>query len=316
VNRKLAVALLILANVLWGSSYAVAKVALREIPPPLLGALRVILVSLLLWPVLFWQMRRLGVAVLALPGQPARRGDLARLAGLGLIGVGASYLIDYWGINLSTATDASLMIIGEVIFTALLAAWLAAERLGRRKLLGISCGAVGVTVLVLSNAQDAGASGGWLHAFGNVLILLALLCESFYTVLGARLTHRYRPLAVLTLANTGSLLIWLPLLGWYIVSGRFPSMSLAAILGICYLAAVTSAFCYALWFAVLRHAGAAVGAISLFVQPLVGSLLGLLLLGDPLTPGLVAGALLIFVALYFTTVPDRGEVALAEPTVG
>jgi drug/metabolite transporter (DMT)-like permease len=170
---------------------------------------------------------------------------------------------------------------------------------------------------VLSNAQDSGASGGgWLHAFGNVLILLALLCESFYTVLGARLTHRYRPLAVLTLANTGSLLIWLPLLGWYILAGRFPSMSLAAILGICYLAAVTSAFCYALWFAVLRHAGVAVGAISLFVQPLVGSLLGLLLLGDPLTPGLVAGALLIFVALYFTTVPDRGEMALAEPTVG
>jgi drug/metabolite transporter (DMT)-like permease len=316
VNRKLAVALLILANVLWGSSYAVAKVALREIPPPLLGSLRVILVALLLWPVLLWQMRRSSVAALALPGQRVRRGDIARLCGLGLIGVGASYLIDYWGINLSTATDASLMIIGEVIFTALLAAWLAAERLGRRKLLGIACGAVGVTVLVLSNAQDGGASDGGLHAFGNLLILVALLCESLYTVLGARLTRRYQPLAVLTFANTGSLVIWLPLLGWYITAGRFPSLSLAAIVGVFYLAAVTSAFCYLLWFAVLRHAGAAVGAISLFVQPLVGSLLGLLLLGDQLTPGLVAGAVLIFVALYFTTVPDRGEVALAEPTVG
>src|SRR5262249_36249113 len=157
----------------WGSSYAVAKVALREIPPPLLGALRVILVTLLLWPVVFWQMRRLGVAALALPGQTVRRGDLVRLAGLGLIGVGFSYLIDYWGINLSTATDASLMIIGEVIFTALLAAWLAAERLGRRKLLGIICGGFGVTVLVLSNAQDSATSGnGRLHAFGNLLILL------------------------------------------------------------------------------------------------------------------------------------------------
>src|SRR5689334_20668665 len=116
VNRKLAVALLVFANVLWGSSYAVAKVALREIPPPLLGALRVVLAALLLWPVLIWQMRRSGVAALALPGQHVRRGDLARLAGLGVIGVGFSYLIDYWGINLSTATDASLMIIGEVIF--------------------------------------------------------------------------------------------------------------------------------------------------------------------------------------------------------
>ena len=316
MNRKLAIALLILANVLWGSSYAVVKVALREVPPPLLGSLRVILALLLLWPLLLWRMRRAGLAALALPGEQAERGDLLRLAGLGLIGVAASYLLDYWGISLSTATDASLMIIGEVIFTALLAAWLAAERLGWRKLLGIACGAAGVIVLVISNAQGGGSSGGWLHAFGNLLILACLFCESIFTVLGAKLARRYTPLAVLTIANTGSLLVWLPLLLWYIATGRFPALSSAAIFGVIYLAAVVSALCYLLWFSVLRYAGAAAGAISLFVQPLVGSLLGLLLLGDPLTLGLVAGALLVFVALYFTSVPERGEVALPEPTIG
>jgi drug/metabolite transporter (DMT)-like permease len=36
VNRKAAIALLVLANVLWGSSFVVAKVALAEVPPPLL----------------------------------------------------------------------------------------------------------------------------------------------------------------------------------------------------------------------------------------------------------------------------------------
>jgi drug/metabolite transporter (DMT)-like permease len=309
------VALLIVANVLWGSSYVVAKVALREIPPPLLGALRVTLAALLLGSLLLWQARRAGA--LALPGQRPARGDLARLAGLGLIGVGASYLLDYWGISFSTATDASLMIIGEVIFTALLAAWLAAERLGRRKLLGVACGAAGVAILVLGNAQgDTGAGGGWLHASGNLLILLALLCESIYTVLGARLARRYTRLAVLALANGGSLVLWLPILGWYVASGRFPALSWAAILGVLYLAAVTSALCYVIWFAVLRHAGAAVGAISLFVQPLVGSLLGLFLLGDPLTVGLAAGAALIFTALYLTSVPEREAAPLAEPTAG
>jgi drug/metabolite transporter (DMT)-like permease len=317
MNRRLAVALLIFANILWGSSYVVAKVALREIPPPLLGALRVTLAALLLGLPLLWQVWRGGAAALALPGQQARRGDMARLAALGLLGVGASYLIDYWGISLSTATDASLMIIGEVIFTALLAAWLAAERLGRRKLLGIGFGAAGVATLVLGNAQ-AGADGGsgWLHALGNLLILLALLCESFYTVLGARLARRYTPLAVLALANGGSLVIWLPILGWYVESGSFPALSWAAILGVAYLAAVTSALCYVIWFGVLRHAGASVGAISLFVQPLVGSLLGLFLLGDPLTLGLAIGAALIFTALYLTSVPEREHTPLAEPTVG
>jgi drug/metabolite transporter (DMT)-like permease len=305
VNRKTAVALLVLANVLWGTSYVVAKVALEEVPPPLLGALRVILASAMLWPILIWRTwaerpsrRRLI--------EPIALGDALRLGGLGLLGIGASYLLDYWGISLSTATDASLMIIGEVIFTALLAALIAHERLGFRKRAGVLVGIAGVLLLVLGNAPvgQAGASS-WARAAGDGLILACLLCESIYTVLGAGLARRYQPLTVLTLANTGSLLLWVPILLWYGLTGRFPALSLAAMAGVIYLAAVTSALCYLIWFSVLRVAGSSVGAISLFVQPLVGSLLGLALLGDPLTAALLGGAALIFVALYLMTVPER-----------
>jgi drug/metabolite transporter (DMT)-like permease len=313
VNRKVAILLLVFANILWGSSYVVAKVALREVPPPLLGALRVILTSALLWPFLIWRAQAGGKGRLI---EPITLGDALRLARLGLLGVGASYLLDYWGIRLSTATDAALMIIAEVIFTALLAALLAGERLGKRKRAGVLVGSVGVLILVLGNAPvgEPGAAG-WARAAGDGLILACLLCESIYTVLGASLARKYQPLTVLTLANTGSLLLWLPILLWYILAGSFPALSFAAIAGIIYLALITSALCYLIWFSVLRVAGSSVGAVSLFVQPLVGSVLGLALLGDPLTVALLAGAVLIFVALYLMTVPARGS-ALEEAPAG
>jgi drug/metabolite transporter (DMT)-like permease len=304
VNRNVAIALLVFANVLWGSSYVVAKVALLEVPPPLLGALRVSLASAILWPFLIWRSWVGGVGARRLI-EPMPLGDALRLAGLGLLGVGASYLLDYWGIGLSTATDASLMIIGEVIFTALLAALLAGERLGLRKRAGVLVGAAGVLILVLGNAPVGEPGAGWARAIGDGLILACLLCESIYTVLGAGLARKYQPLTVLTLANTGSLLIWLPILIWYAATGRFPTLSLAAVAGVVYLAAITSALCYLIWFSVLRAAGSSIGAVSLFVQPLVGSLLGLALLGDPLTAALLAGAGLIFIALYLMTVPER-----------
>ncbi len=305
MNRKVAIALLVFANVLWGSSYVVAKVALKEVPPPLLGALRVILTSALLWPFLIWR-ERAGQSGARGWIEPMPLGDALRLAGLGLLGVGASYLLDYWGIRLSTATDASLMIVAEVIFTALLAALLAGERLGYRKRAGVLVGIAGVLILVLGNAPVGEADGaGWARAAGDGLILACLLCESIYTVLGASLARKYQPLTVLTLANTGSLLIWLPILVWYVVTGRFPALSLAAIAGIVYLAAFTSALCYLIWFSVLRVAGSSLGAVSLFVQPLVGSLLGLALLGEPWTAALLAGSALIFAALYLMTVPER-----------
>ena len=107
-----------LAHVLWGSSFVVAKVALEEIPPPLLGALRVTLASAMLWPILIWRSRSGAPGSQRLFEWPPH-GDLLRLAGLGLLGAGAGYLLDYWGISLSTATDVALMIIAEVIFIAL-----------------------------------------------------------------------------------------------------------------------------------------------------------------------------------------------------
>ena len=144
MNRKVAIGLLVFANVLWGSSYVVAKVALQEVPPPLLGALRVILTAAILWPFLIWRSQAGRMAARRLI-EPIPLGDALRLAALGLLGVGASYLLDYWGIRLSTATDASLMIIGEVIFTALLAALLAGERLGYRKRAGVLVGVIAMS---------------------------------------------------------------------------------------------------------------------------------------------------------------------------
>ncbi|MEP7190675.1 MAG: EamA family transporter, partial [Roseiflexaceae bacterium] len=85
MNRKTATFLLVFANVLWGSSYVVAKIALEEVPPPLLGALRVILASAMLWPLLIWRTRAGRPGTLRLI-EPIALGDALRLAGLGLLG--------------------------------------------------------------------------------------------------------------------------------------------------------------------------------------------------------------------------------------
>jgi drug/metabolite transporter (DMT)-like permease len=311
LNRKLAIGLLVFANVMWGSSYAVAKVALEELPPPLLGALRITLATGLIWLVLLWQSRQRAGAEPAGLEKVAPR-DALKIAGLGFGGLALDYLLGYLGVSMSTATDASLMIIGEAIFTTLLAVWLLGERLGHRKVLGVAAGIAGVVTLVLGNVE-VGAGGGMRRALGDLLILGGLLAASFYSVLGAGLSRKYRPLTVLAYAHAGSMLLWAPLLAWYLASGAFPAISGRAILGVVHLAVVASFICHLVWFHIVRVTGANVGAITLFVQPLVGSLLGLLVLREPLTIGLIAGGALIFTALYFTTIPGRRSAAVEYP---
>lgn len=309
VNRRLAFGLLILANVFWGSSYVAAKVALRDLPPPLLGALRVTGATALIWLAALpaWRAHGWGGVSRRVAAVPRR--DALRLAGLGAGGLAADYLLGYQGISLTSATDASLMIIGEVIFTTLLAVLLLGERLSRRKLLGIGAGVAGVAALVLGGG--AGGAGG-ARALGDALILCGLLAAALYSVLGAGLARRYAPIAIMAYAHAGSMLVWAPVLAWYALRG-FPTLHWPAAASVAYLALVTSLLCYLIWFAAAPVVGADRGAVTLFVQPLVGALLSLLLLREPLTSARMAGAALIFVALYCTTVPARGPAALPEP---
>ncbi|MBV9170933.1 MAG: EamA family transporter [Chloroflexi bacterium] len=64
-----------------------------------------------------------------------------------------------------------------------------------------------------------------------------------------------------------------------------------------YLALINGVVCYVVWFAVPQSAGATLGALSLVVQPLVGALLGILLLGDPILATTIVGGACVLACL-------------------
>lgn len=304
MSRWQAFGLLLLANTFWGGSYVVAKFALEEIPPTLLGALRFVTSCTLLWTLAAGR-RLLARQTGRRPEPPMEPADRLRLMALGVVGIGFNHLLGNWGVNLTTATDAALMIVGEVIFTSLLAALLVGERLGRWRSLGVVAGIAGVVVLVLRSADGDGSQGsGLMRALGDLLMLAGLMGEAAQTVLGSRFASKYRPLTVLTWTSTGSLAVWLPILVWHLASGQFPPISWAGAGGVLYLAAIASVGCFLIWFGVLARAGANAGAISLFVQPLVGAVLGIAVMGDRVTPGLLLGGGLVLLALYLSTLSD------------
>jgi drug/metabolite transporter (DMT)-like permease len=308
MNRWTAAGLLFLANALWGTSYVVAKVALEQLPSPLLGALRFTLASTLLWLIILGQ-RLWGRRQQPRPEARLTPGAAWRLLGLGLIGVAANHLVTNYGQSLTTATDASLMIVGEVIFTTVLGFLILRERPGRWKWIGVAIGGVGAATLILSGAESSDAVTGLMRAGGDLLILLGLPLEALYSIVGTLFSRRYPRLTVAAMVNTGSLLVWLPVLAWYMATGRFPWDAWTAFAGVIYLALINSVICYLIWFRVLESAGSHIGAISLFAQPLVGATLGLTLLGDRMTPGLAVGGCLILTALFFSTRTSPGQVA-------
>lgn len=294
MSKIQAIVLLVLANVLWGSSHAIGKLAIDTFDPLLLAGLRVTIAT-----GCFWGLRFSGIA----PREAVPSRDVLTLAGLGLLTVACAQFLDYRGLSLTTATDSSLMIIGEVIFTTILAWLIMRERINTQKRLGLVLGTIGVVVLTLGGAPDSAYAPQ--RALGNTLVLLALLCESIFTVLGARYAQTYQPLTILRWTYSGSMVVWTPVLVWAYLSGAISGATPAAWGAVVYMAVATSVISYLLWFWVIRSAGSSLGAMTLFVQPVVGSVIGLLLLAEPQSPGLYIGATLIVTAMLVATLADR-----------
>jgi drug/metabolite transporter (DMT)-like permease len=288
--RFVPIALLVLANALWGSSYVVAKVAMEQIPPQLLAALRFSLAAAALWLILFTQSRKL----------PSPR-DAVGLLALGAFGIGMNGLLGYWGMSLTTATDAALLIVSVVIVTTVFAIALTSDQLTKWRGVGMAIGVLGVLVLIVGGATAQPTAEAPNRVLGDLLILAGLAFESAHTVLGTRFSRRYDALTVLTFSLTGSCVLWLPTFGFFALRSNLALPGMTAVAGVLYLAFVVSMACYLVWFSVLRRSGATLGALSLLAQPVVGALLGILLLGDPLSPSTLLGGACVLVCLVLAS---------------
>lgn len=293
---RLALLVLLLANVIWGGSYVAAKIALADLSPASLAFLRFALAAVIAVP-LAWRVR----ADLRL-----RRHDIYAVAVIGVLGVALSYLVGYLGMNWTTASDAALVISAEPLFTVMLAVVFLSEPLGWRRAGALALGMAGAYIIV-GNGRAPGVLLSSRQAIGNLLVVASLLGEAGYTVLGKHIMRTNRPLVVTLYAIWIGAAVLLPVTlvlhapgtphqqgNW--TAGLLPTSG-TTWLALVYLSAGCTIGAYLLWNVALTRVQANVASVFLFVQPVVGALLGVLILHDPLTIATLLGSGAIFVAV-------------------
>jgi drug/metabolite transporter (DMT)-like permease len=72
-------------------------------------------------------------------------------------------------------------------------------------------------------------------------------------------------------------------------------------MAILYLSLTCSLLGYYIWFYVLKKAGPSITSSFLFAEPLITGLLAVTLIGEQITPSLIAGGLIIFLGVYLIT---------------
>ena len=255
----------------------------------MMNALRMIIAALVLLPLLIARRKELNLT----------RRDLPQLAVLAIIGIVMAKTFEFWGLALSTASDVALLITSESIFTAVLSWLLLRERFKFLTVFALLLGMFGVYLIVeRSLVPNIPSGGGALRILGDVLVILGLICEAFYTVRGKSLLVKHPPLLITSAAIVGSALVWIPIAGGDVIYGGWHPLSVTAWLGLGWLAIMSTVVAYLAWFKGLEKIEGSAAASTLFVQPLLGTILAIMLLNDQIVPTTIIGGILIVVSVY------------------
>jgi drug/metabolite transporter (DMT)-like permease len=283
-------ALLLAANLVYATSYVAARLVLDDLPPALLALVRVVGGAAVLVPVVRLVEGRAG---------PLPRGDAWRIVWMGVIGFAGAFALGNWGLLQSTATNAALLIIVEPLSIMLLGPALLGERLTRRQAFGAALAALGAIVVVLNGIP--GITHALVpHGRGDVLLVLSGVAYGSYTLIGRDVLARHSALRVTARSILWGIVAMLPLAGLEWAAGVRPQLTAGAIVGGLYLAVVITAGGYLLWNWTLARVAAPEAAIFITVQPIGGAVLGVLVLGEPLTPFTVAGGVLVVLGLWLS----------------
>ncbi|GAC1398298.1 MAG: DMT family transporter [Ktedonobacteraceae bacterium] len=281
--------LLILANTLWATSYVAGKFVLHDISVNMLNALRICIASVILIPFLLVKRKEIHLTW----------HDVPQLLLLALTGFVINKILEYDGLALTTASDVALLISSETVFTAAFAWLLLRERFRLLRVSMMLLGLVGVYLIVeRSFIPTIPAGGSVWRIFGDLLVVLALIFEAFYTIRGKALLVKHSPLLVISAAIVGSTIFWLPLAGWEIFSFGWHPLSVLGWLSLGWMALVVTVFGYLAWFQGLAKVDGSSAAVTLFIQPLIGTALAVVLLHEQLTPITLTGGILIVLSVF------------------
>ncbi len=279
-------------SVIWGTPYLFIRIAVEHVEPSVLVALRVGLAALLLLP------------IAAARGQ--FRGIRPYLPWIALFGVveitGPFLMLGYAETALPSSTTA-LLIAGVPIVAAVLARSFGLDRrLGITRIAGLAIGISGVAVLV---GLDIPGDQWWaVGAAGVTVVGYALGPIVISTRLGGA-----PPLAVISLALAMNAVIYAPFAWIQRPSEPVPASAWWSIVT---LGILCTAIAFLIFFALVAEVGPSRMTVITFLNPAVAITLGVVLLAEPITWGLLIGFPLVLLGSYLATRPDRNPAAAVE----
>lgn len=272
-----------LACVLWSSAFLFIKLGLTDLPPFTFASLRLVIALLVLVP----------LSLIRRDWHRLTGRDVATVSFAGVLLLGVNYGLVFWGTQfIASGLVAILQSTTPVL--ALAFGWLlGSERVTLRKLLAVSAGVVGVSIIFGAEARVSGRAA----LIGSAAAFAGAACVALAYVWIKTYARHVSTAAVTALQSVAGLV---PLACLALITEQAPPLeawSAGAWASVLYLGIVASVI--ALWmnYWLLQRMEASALLIMSVAEVPIAVALGAIVFGERLPPGTLAGAACVLIAV-------------------
>jgi drug/metabolite transporter (DMT)-like permease len=295
----LAFAVLLAVNAMWAFQFSGARIATSELSAVLVTLLPLAIATLLVAP-----FARLNLDLF----RPANRTILLDVFLLGTLGVLPAQLCLVLGVQRTLASNASVLSLTVPVLTAISASLFLHEHMTKLRWISFAIAILGVCLISIKDIQHAQLFS-IEYVAGNLFVLASCAGSAFNNSFSRRALSRFSPAQVLVWSF---IVTDLELVLIYAITGRGDWRQLAHLgpsvwWSLILVAIFSLGLSMILYFSVIQAVEVMRAALSVYMLPVFGVLFSAALLGEKLTPNLIAGGVLIFISCFLVTVYEEKQ---------
>ncbi len=305
--------LLLVCNLIWASQFVLVKIVQQQMGPVFATFFPMTLATLFLIPLV--RRERQGHNPTSAAG-PLLPRDIFDFILIGVGGQVVAQLFITWGVRLSNASNAALLMLTLPISTAVMAYFIVGERMTPVRWASFALAIIGVLQCSGIDWKELKFSSG-RFLLGTLMNFLSVNGSAFYNSYSKKLLARHAPLRVLLFSYYAVFAFMLPITLYTEPQGfrDLPQFSPVVWLGLLALAVFQYFLSMVIFLNVLTRLDATQAGLSNYLIPAFGVVIAAVVLHERLTGFMVAGGALVLASTLLVTVYEERQRAGANSSV-
>lgn len=279
---------LISIAIVWALNFTVIKYSLSELDPLPYNGLRFLVAALFMWVLLFWNKQQFTIP----------KKDWLPLLGLAILGNVIYQFLFIYGMDLTLAANAAVMLGTIPIWIALISHFSGLEKMNTYKVFGVICAFGGIVFIMAGGGEHLSFNPETFT--GDLIIVLAAIVLGVYTIISKQFLKRYTPIQFTTVETTiGAVVLLISAIPGFLET-NWNQVSLLALGGVVYGGVLAIGVAFLVWNYGIKTIGAVHTSTFQNLVPVLGVFFGVMILNEQLTALQYVGSALVVIGIILS----------------